>query len=90
LAKILAMAQKRIGRPPAGAKGEKTSEYPARTIRLPEARMKQLGVLLSLRRVSASTIVDAALEDYFLRLRGDERDIVERAGKLSRRIEKKS
>lgn len=59
---------KRPGRPPSGPAGERTSQYPKATLRLPPATKATLTAVAALEGRAAWAVVDAALAQYVAQL----------------------
>jgi hypothetical protein len=65
--------RKTAGRPAKGPNGERVSDYPRLTIRLPRVTKNQLEALSTLRRVPVWELVDQAVKAYIEQLPNDER-----------------
>ncbi len=65
--------RKTAGRPPSGPSGERVSDYPRLTVRLPRATKNQLEALSTLRRVPVWELVDQAVIAFIEELPDDER-----------------
>lgn len=73
------------GRPPSGPAGERVSEYPTLTVRLPRVTKDALTSLSALRRVPVWKLLDLAVRAYVDALPTDERKLVSQfAGKMAR------
>ena len=73
------------GRPPSGPAGERVSEYPTLTVRLPRATKDALTSLSALRRVPVWKLLDLAVRAYVDGLPADERKLVGQfAAKMAR------
>jgi hypothetical protein len=70
-----------VGRPPAGDEGERVSEYPALTVRLPVHTKNALLAVARLRGTPAWRLVDQAILGLVASLPADERRDVERFAK---------
>lgn len=66
----------RAGRPPSGPAGERVSEYPTLTVRLPRPTKDALTSLSALRRVPVWKMLDTAVRAYIEMLPADERRVV--------------
>lgn len=66
----------RGGRPPSGPAGERVSEYPTLTVRLPQATKDALTSLSALRRLPVWKMLDTAVCAYLETLPADERRVV--------------
>ncbi len=66
----------RTGRPPSGPAGERVSEYPTLTVRLPRATKDALRSLCALRRVPVWKMLDTAVRAYIDTLPADERRLL--------------
>jgi hypothetical protein len=64
------------GRPPAGAGGEKVSEYPQLTVRLPAATRARLSTLSLLLAQPMWRIIDSAIDAYVRNLPAADRKIL--------------
>ncbi len=58
------MASRRIGRPPAGANGERTSKYPQLCLRVPPPTIARVRALSRLERRSIWRVVADAIDAY--------------------------
>ena len=69
--------KKRQGRPPAGDRGEFSSEYPTLTITMKASTKARLEALRSITREPAWRIIDEALAEYFRALPAKDRKAME-------------
>ena len=65
-----------MGRPPSGPDGERVSDYPRLTIRIPFTTKRKLEALSARRRVPVWQLVDSAVLEYFARLPDTERRLL--------------
>jgi predicted DNA-binding protein len=75
--------RKKPGRPPAGPKGEKVSNYPQLTVRLPPETKARLNTLSLLTGTPIWQIIDRAIDAYVQHLPESERALL---GSLADRI----
>lgn len=81
----MAKSARKPGRPPSGPAGERVSEYPSLTVRIPRATHRQLHSLSTLKHVPVWRLVDAAVSAYVSELPPDERRLVTQfAAKMDR------
>ncbi len=73
MAKARTSKRQTAGRPPSGPDGERVSDYPRLTIRIPHATKDQLESLSILKRCQVWRLVDRAVLDYIKGLSGDDR-----------------
>ena len=66
----------RTGRPPSGPAGERVSEYPTLTVRLPRATKDALMSLSALRRVPMWKMLETTIHAYIKTLPAAERRLV--------------
>lgn len=72
------------GRPPSGPHGERVSQYPPLTVRIPRATKDKLLALAALRKTTAWRLVDEAVSAYVERLPDGERRLLSQfAAKMS-------
>jgi len=72
--------RKRIGRPPAGTRpGEKVSQYPQISLRLPPEIKETLGAISRVQRKPQWRVVIAAIDCYLGRMTANEREFVRKA-----------
>ena len=72
------------GRPPTGPTGERVSDYPPLTVRIPRATKDKLASLSALRRTPRWRLVDEAIAAYIERLPDDERRLLTQfAGRMA-------
>jgi hypothetical protein len=64
------------GRPPSGPSGERVSQYPTLTVRLPQATKDALTSLSALRRVPMWKLLDMTVRAYIDTLPADERRLL--------------
>jgi predicted DNA-binding protein len=76
-------ASRKPGRPPAGPKGEKVSNYPQLTIRLPPDTKAKLNTLSLLTATPIWRVIDRAIDAYVQHLPDSERTLL---GELADRI----
>lgn len=77
--------ERRPGRPPSGPAGERVSEYPSLTVRIPRVTHRQLHSLSALKHVPVWRLVDEAVSAYLAELPADERRLVSQfAAKMDR------
>lgn len=69
-------ARRPVGRPPSGAAGERVSDFPRITVRLPRGTKDRLLALAAFRRAPAWKLMDDALTAYFRSLPDAERRVV--------------
>jgi hypothetical protein len=69
-------ARRPVGRPPSGTSGERVSEFPRITVRLPRATKDRLNALATFRRAPAWLLIDEALTAFFAGLPDAERRAV--------------
>lgn len=65
-----------VGRPPSGPRGERVSEYPALTVRIPRATKDTLLALAALRKTTAWQLVNDALGAYVEQLPPSDRRVL--------------
>jgi hypothetical protein len=74
------------GRPRTGPSGERVSDYPALTVRIPLATKQKLASLSALRRIPLWRLVDEAITAYFEGLPDEERRLLTQfAGRMATR-----
>lgn len=66
----------RPGRPPAGARGERVSDYAQITIRLPEGTKALLDAITGMTGLPAWRVLEEALEAYVRQLPDDEQRVL--------------
>jgi hypothetical protein len=66
----------RLGRPPAGADGEKVSEYSQVSLRLPEATRALLDAISGMTGQPSWRVIEQALDAYVQRLPDDDRRLL--------------
>ena len=74
--KTLRPRRRAPGRPPSGRAGERVSEYPPLTVRIPRATKDTLLALSALRRTPAWRLVDEAVLAYVEQLPDAERRLL--------------
>jgi hypothetical protein len=74
--KTLRPRQRVLGRPPSGPAGERVSDYPPLTVRIPRATKDTLLALSALRRTPAWRLVDQAVLAYVEQLPDAERRLL--------------
>lgn len=79
----MAQAKRGAGRPPTGPHGERVSDYPRLTVRMPRDTKNRLELLSTLRGVPVWKLLDTAVLAYIDQLPEDERRDV---GRLSKRM----
>lgn len=78
-------AKPRPGRPPSGPAGERVSEYPSLTVRIPRITHRSLHSLSALKHVPVWRLVDSAVSAYLGELPANERRLVSQfAAKMER------
>ena len=77
----MAQAKRGAGRPPTGSHGERVSDYPRLTVRIPRGTKNRLELLSTLRGVPVWKLLDTAVLAYIEQLPEDERRDVARLSK---------
>ena len=71
-----AQTKRKRGRPPAGARGEKVSEYPQMTVRLPVETRAKLDTLSLLLATPIWRVIDQAINVYVTHLPKEDQEIL--------------
>ena len=84
--KASAARRPRIGRPPSGPAGERVSEYPTLTVRLPQTTKDALMNLSALRRMPMWQMLDLTIRAYLKTLpAADRRALAQFTAKMDRK-----
>ena len=73
---VHAQTKRKRGRPPAGARGEKVSEYPQMTVRLPAETRAKLDTLSLLLAAPIWRVIDQAINVYVTHLPKEDQEIL--------------
>src|SRR5687767_12031716 len=75
-AAIISLKPRRVGRPPAGPRGERVSDYAPVMIRLPQPTKDMLAALRAVSGMPVWQLVDIAVRQYVARMPNAERKLL--------------
>jgi hypothetical protein len=75
-AAIISLKPRRVGRPPAGPRGERVSDYAPVMIRLPQPTKEMLQALRAVSGMPVWQLVDVAVREYVQRMPLAERKLI--------------